>query len=746
MQAADTTAPTIITFNVPSTSSGLTVSLTLAASDTVGVTGYCLKETAGSTGCTWSSTAPTSYVFSSSGSKTLYAYAKDAAGNISAASTASITVTVASGTADLALIKMSGWSDKLVVATSTGANTDSSIISSDSTVYLSMNYVNQGTTATTSTFYIYYVYLDNKLVRMSQRTTPFNLYSSGNYSSMIDLPVGKLSAGIHTVKVVLDPLDAIAESDETNNTFTKTFTVSPGSAAVDPLDSWNNRTSDTANTLRGIAYGKSTFVAVGDAGTILTSATGTGWVTRSSGTASVLNGITYGNSGFVAVGASGTIITSADGINWSAKTSGTTNTLFGVTYVNSLYIALGTDGTILTSVDGTSWVSNNFTSIFPLYSVAFGNNIFVGVGTADVIKSSDGSNWSGKILIGTAYGIAFGNGLFFTEASGKIRTSPDGDTWTGRAEFLPDLRAMAYANSTFIASGDEGLLTTSSDGITWTVRLNGLTGSIRGLVYGNNSIVAVGDNGSIIQSGPLASVSCTYTPSATSATFDAKGGTGAINITASPYGCTGTWSALTSDSWVTITSGTTGTSDGTVSYSVASNASVARVGTISVAGQNFSVMQSSVVTSDTTAPTVTNFNVPSTSSGLTVSLTLAASDAVGVTGYCLKETAGSTGCTWSSTAPTSYVFSSSGSKTLYAYAKDAAGNVSTPSSAAVIISTTPSKPGDCDNNGTVAIAEVQNAINMFLGIQSVAACVDMDATNTVSISEVQKVINSFLGL
>ena len=56
------------------------------------------------------------------------------------------------------------------------------------------------------------------------------------------------------------------------------------------------------------------------------------------------------------------------------------------------------------------------------------------------------------------------------------------------------------------------------------------------------------------------------------------------------------------------------------------------------------------------------------------------------------------------------------------------------------------KAGDCDGSGTVTIAEVQSAINMFLGLKTVEACVDLDSSNSVSIAEVQKVINSFLGL
>jgi len=94
---------------------------------------------------------------------------------------------------------------------------------------------------------------------------------------------------------------------------------------------------------------------------------------------------------------------------------------------------------------------------------------------------------------------------------------------------------------------------------------------------------------------------------------------------------------------------------------------------------------------ETTAPVVTSFTMPSTSSSLTVAVTsFTATDNVGVTGYLITEssttpTAGSAG--WSATAPTSFTFSSSGTVTAYAWAKDAAGNVSSSVSASVNITT-----------------------------------------------------------
>ena len=73
-------------------------------------------------------------------------------------------------------------------------------------------------------------------------------------------------------------------------------------------------------------------------------------------------------------------------------------------------------------------------------------------------------------------------------------------------------------------------------------------------------------------------------------------------------------------------------------------------------------------------------------------------------------------------------------------------NGGTTANCSASITTSISKPGDCDSSGTVTIAEVQSAINMFLGLKTAEACVDQDSNSSVSIAEVQKVINSFLGL
>ena len=92
---------------------------------------------------------------------------------------------------------------------------------------------------------------------------------------------------------------------------------------------------------------------------------------------------------------------------------------------------------------------------------------------------------------------------------------------------------------------------------------------------------------------------------------------------------------------------------------------------------------------DLSAPTVDAFSLPAGSSSLTVSvLSFKASDNVGVAGYLLSETAAMPTAgdkAWTPTPSASYTFSSQGSKTLYAFAKDAAGNVSAPASGTVVV-------------------------------------------------------------
>ena len=85
--------------------------------------------------------------------------------------------------------------------------------------------------------------------------------------------------------------------------------------------------------------------------------------------------------------------------------------------------------------------------------------------------------------------------------------------------------------------------------------------------------------------------SCTFTlsPASQSPTIAASGGTGTVTVTTAS-GCA--WTATTSSSFISISSGASGTGNGTVNYTVAANTGPARSGIISIAGQSFTVNQS----------------------------------------------------------------------------------------------------------------------------------------------------------
>jgi hypothetical protein len=83
--------------------------------------------------------------------------------------------------------------------------------------------------------------------------------------------------------------------------------------------------------------------------------------------------------------------------------------------------------------------------------------------------------------------------------------------------------------------------------------------------------------------------SCSYTVSPTSATSSALGGSASVIVTA-PAGCS--WIAVSNAAWITVASGASGTGGGTVGYTVGPNpTATARTGTLTIAGQTFTVTQ-----------------------------------------------------------------------------------------------------------------------------------------------------------
>lgn len=183
--------------------------------------------------------------------------------------------------------------------------------------------------------------------------------------------------------------------------------------------------------LSDIAYGSGTWVAVGNSGTILVSATGDEWTLADVPTERSLVAVTFAQNQFVAVGEQGTILVSKDGVTWNVQASNTNKTLHDVVFHAGQFVAVGGESmrsaVILSSPDGVSWTDNTVPMQGKLVSVVAGDGIWVALGELmEAAISSDGKTWTKYYLTAKGHlkGIGFGNGRFVAVGqSGEIRTT-----------------------------------------------------------------------------------------------------------------------------------------------------------------------------------------------------------------------------------------------------------------------------------------------------------------------------------
>ncbi len=130
------------------------------------------------------------------------------------------------GTPNLVPYTPSGWTGSIVVSNITGTHADAAGISTADTVYVDYAFRNLDSGAISASF-VNDLYLDGNLVRQG---TAAGL-PSNNYGGLDDYSVGHLTAGAHTLRLKIDANNSVSETDETDNEYVKTFTVSSGGGA-----------------------------------------------------------------------------------------------------------------------------------------------------------------------------------------------------------------------------------------------------------------------------------------------------------------------------------------------------------------------------------------------------------------------------------------------------------------------------------------------------------------------------------
>lgn len=154
-----------------------------------------------------------------------------------------------------------GWSDKIVVSNVTGTTTDSSPLKSTDTLYVDWAVVNNGTADISSTFNEK-LYVDG-IERVTFVTNPpLNINS---YTFIQDYSIGLLSAGTHTVKIVADSGGAISESNESDNEYTKTITVTDAQPPLQLLLDQSGPAPDQVAALDSILFLRDPFPVINGA-------------------------------------------------------------------------------------------------------------------------------------------------------------------------------------------------------------------------------------------------------------------------------------------------------------------------------------------------------------------------------------------------------------------------------------------------------------------------------------------------
>jgi hypothetical protein len=167
--------------------------------------------------------------------------------------------------------------------------------------------------------------------------------------------------------------------------------------------------------------------------------------------------------------------------------------------------------------------------------------------------------------------------------------------------------AVSNASWISITSATNG---TGNGAVSFAVAAN--TGAAR------TGTLTIGGRAFTVNQAAAPSPTCTYTIAPTSQTAPATASSGTVAVTS---GATCAWTATSNAAWITITSGAAGVGNGSVGFSVAANSGAARTGTVSIAGQAFTVSQAAGASPCSYAIAPTSQNAPAGASTGTVAVT-----------------------------------------------------------------------------------------------------------------------------
>ncbi|MBL9115752.1 MAG: hypothetical protein JNJ83_12155 [Verrucomicrobiaceae bacterium] len=271
-------------------------------------------------------------------------------------------------------------------------------------------------------------------------------------------------------------------------------------------DAWTAVPTPTSSGLESVIWTGSTYLAVGEQGTIITSPDGVNWTTQFTPTFQKLLNVASSGTFHVAVGENGTLLTSSslNGSNWVARTSGLTTGqhINGVCWTGSQFIFVANGGLLRTSPDGITWTARTSGTAQHLNNVSWLGTTAIAVGNAGtILTSTDGITWtartSGQPTASFYDAVQTSSTTVVVGTQGTIVTSTTLSTWTKATIGTTNwLGGVTWTGSRLIVVGVSGtIFTSTASAITWTERPSGVVNWLSGVASFNNRAVACGESG-----------------------------------------------------------------------------------------------------------------------------------------------------------------------------------------------------------------------------------------------------------
>ncbi|MCU1350464.1 MAG: uncharacterized protein JWO56_3494, partial [Acidobacteria bacterium] len=332
---------------------------------------------------------------------------------------------------------------------------------------------------------------------------------------------------------------------------------------------------NTTGASTGAAGGPGSVVVTSDAGCPWTATSPVPWITITSGASGIANGtVQYSvaaNSGpqrtaQLLIASKPFTVTQGNGCTYTLSSNG----------LSVPASASNGSFTITPSDSACAWQATSDAAWLTVTPPASGS------GTTSVLYSVAAN--PGDVRVGRI--TAGGKTFTVTQANGCTYAVP-----STYFDFPP-----AGANQTVTITTDSTCFWNASSDDSWITITSATSGSGNGSVTFTVAANSGGPRrGHLTVAGNIVTVDqetgiCTYSIQPGSTSYNATGGSGQVAVS-SPTGCA--WSAASNAPWITITSTTTPSGNGTVNYTVAPNGgSATRSGTLTIAGQTFTVTQS----------------------------------------------------------------------------------------------------------------------------------------------------------